>query len=242
MLREGLELPTGVTSLMVLRMEPSNVLPRHTGAGMKGVEPGADRASVQERSGAAGRALECHAEPYAGGSGDYGGRVLFSYDVRGRTKVAFIAANSMRDFNDDKGWGIETWSQCDPSELPDQVTSALGIQVWHDASGNRIPVAKIESYPGPEHCDWQDITFLTVDTKSGERLFVRDSTGELGDLLVTAYDAVSTLPKHAIDTGFERGGRHLWLHPNGTAAYLVRRTSPESVERWPAAKQRVACA
>ena len=240
----------------------------------------ADQASVLERSGAAGRALECRTEPYAGGSGDYDsglastqgsaasalenyfseefflqlpredyrverkndGRVLYSYDVRGQTKVAFIAANSMRDFNDDEGWGIETWAQCDPSEFPASVTNEVGIQVWHDASGNRIPVAKIESYPGPEHCNWQNITFLTLDTKSGERQYLRDTTGELRDFLATTFDANSAVPKQATDTGFERDGRRLWLYPNGTAAYLVDKTNPEDVERWPAATEPVACA
>lgn len=145
----------------------------------------ADEASVLERSGAAGHALECAHEPYAGGSGAYDsglastqgsaasalenyfsqdfflqlpregygvereedGRVLFSYDVRGKTKVAFIAADSIRDFNDDEGWGIETWAQCDPSEFPASVTDALGIQVWNDALGNRIPVDEDQLVP-----------------------------------------------------------------------------------------------
>ena len=39
-----------------------------------------------------------------------------------------------------------------------------------------------------------------------------------------------------------RDGRRLCLNPNGTAAYLVDNTNPENVERWPAAKERVACA
>lgn len=127
----------------------------------------ADDASVLERSGVAGRALECRTEPHAGGSGDYDsglastqgsaasalenylseepflqlpregyrveraddGRVLFSYDVNGRTKVAIVAARRMRDFNDDQGWGIETGAQCDPSEFPASVTDAMGIEV-----------------------------------------------------------------------------------------------------------------
>ena len=157
------------------------------------------------------------------------------------TESRLIAADSMRDFNEDEGWGIETWAQCDPSELPASVTVALDIQVWRDASGNRIPVAKVESYPGPEHCDWQNITFLTLDTKSGERQYLRDVTGEFRDILATTFDASSAVPKQATDTGFQRDGRRLWLHPNGTAAYLVDKTNPEDVERWPAAKKPVAC-
>ncbi len=110
-----------------------------------------DKATVMERSGAAGRALECDGDPYDGGGADYDsglasvqgsatgalenwfeeeifgpqipaegyrvereddGRVLFSWDVRDRTKVAVIAANGLQDYNDDTGWGIEAWAQC----------------------------------------------------------------------------------------------------------------------------------
>ncbi len=239
-----------------------------------------DEASVLERSGAAGRALECDTEPYLGGSGNYDsglastqasaasalrnyfseefflqlpragyrveredeGRVLFSYDVRARSKVAFIASDSIRDFNGDQGWGIETWAQCDPSEFPASVTDALGIQVWQNATGDRVPVTKIQSYPGPEHCNWQNITFLTLDTNNHERQYLRDTTGRLRQMLATTFDATATLPKQATDTGFERDGRRLWLHPEGMAAYLVDNTNPNNVERWPAAKERVACA
>ena len=240
----------------------------------------ADEASVMERSGAAGRALECGTEPYAGGSGDYesglastqesaesalenyfseefflqlpadgyrveredDGRVLFSYDVRDQTKVAFIASGSIVDFNDEEGWGIETWAQCDPSEFPASVTDALGIEVWKDATGDRVPVTKIQSGPGPEHCNWQDITFLTLGTENGERQFLRDTTGELRQMLATTFDASATVPKQATDTGFERHGRRLWLHREGMAAYLVDTNNPKKVERWPATKERVACA
>ena len=238
-----------------------------------------DDASVLERSGAAGRALECAAEPYAGGSGEYDGglasaqrtprealenyfteeflpelpradyrveredegRVLFSFDVRGRTKVAFIVADSVRDFNEEEGWGVETWAQCDPAEFPASVTDAFDTQVWQDASGNRVPIAKIWSSQGPEHCGWEDITFLTLTTPDGEREYLRDTTGELRDSLATTFDPSATVPDGAIDTGYEQGGRHLWLHPDGSAAYLVDKTDPENVERWPAAKENIAC-
>ena len=168
-----------------------------------------DRATVLERSGAAGRALECRFEPYDGGSGDYtdgletvqddagkalmdwlteefvllpgdgyrveredDGRVLLSYDVDGRTKIAVIVADDVRDWDGHEGWGVETWAQCDPAELPAPATDALGIGVWHTAGGDPVPVTTIRSAAGPEHCDWQDITFpvsythLTLPTKA----------------------------------------------------------------------------
>ena len=90
------------------------------------------------------------------------GRLLFSYDVDGRTKVSIFAADGLRDWNGDEGWGIRAWAQCDPSELPPDVTDDLNIGVWKDGSGRRVPVTRIQSFQGAEHCSWTDITFLLV--------------------------------------------------------------------------------
>jgi hypothetical protein len=147
----------------------------------------------------------------------------------------------MRDYDDDQGWGIETWAQCDPSELPARVTDALGIEVWKDASGRRVAVAKVQSVPGPEHCDWQDITFLHVGPGDPPDQYLRDAEGELQELLRTTFDANATLPERAEDTGFHHDGRRLWLDPRGMAAYLVALDDPDDVERWPAAKDRIGC-
>ena len=38
------------------------------------------------------------------------GRVLFSYDVDGRTKVSMFAADGVRDWNGDEGWGVRAWA------------------------------------------------------------------------------------------------------------------------------------
>jgi hypothetical protein len=65
------------------------------------------------------------------------GRVLFSYDVDGRTKVSMFAAQGVRDWSGDEGWGVRTWAQCDPSELPrtspTTPTSACGSTTRADA-------------------------------------------------------------------------------------------------------------
>jgi hypothetical protein len=119
---------------------------------------------------------------------------------------------------------------------------ALDTDVWQDARGNRVPIDTITSYRGPEHCDWQDITFLVLGTGTAERRYLRDTKGELSHYLATTFDPSAALPRQATDTGFERDGRRLWLHPDGTAAYLVDTKNPERVERWPAAKTGFACA
>ncbi len=233
----------------------------------------ADEASVMERSGAAGRALECDGEPYEGGSGNYDtglesvqetakgalenvfqefantlpgegyriertddGRVLFSYDVSKRTKIAFIAADGIKDYNHHTGWGIESWAQCDPAEFPESVTKALGIEVWQDPSGARVPVSRIQSSKGAAHCDWEDVTFLLYKKIA----YVRDPRGTLGDIL-PSYDGSAKLPATATDTKLEHYGRRLWIGPD-RAAYLVRVDDSGDVERWPAAERHIGCA
>jgi hypothetical protein len=167
-----------------------------------------------------------------------GDRALLSYDVDDRTKVAVIAADGIRDWNDDEGWGVESWGQCDPAELPASVTDALGITVWSDGDGERVPVDTLTSYAGPEHCDWQDITFLIFAGST----YLRDSGGELADFLQGEFDADATLPADATDTGFRNAGRELWLERDRSAAYLVAVGDRDDVERWPAERQPIGCA
>ena len=164
---------------------------------------------------------------------DDGDRVLFSYDVDGETKVAAIAADGMRG-DGRTGWGVEVHASCDPSELPARVTEALGVGVWAE-DGRRVPVTTVRSGQGAEHCDWQDITFLSLGEPPDETQFARDTEGEL----IAGYDAGSRVPAGATDTGFEREGRRLWTTDD--AAYLVSTDDPDDVERWPVATEPIYC-
>lgn len=171
------------------------------------------------------------------------GRVLLSYDVGGDTKVAFVVAEQVTDWEGDTGWGIETWAQCDPAELPAAVTDDFGIGVWTDEDGRRLPVTDIVSRAGPEHCGWQDITFLVLDEeRESSRLYLRVTTSELRDYRRSTFDPSATLPGRATDTGWQHAGRRLWLDPDGTAAYLVDTDDPTDVERWPATTEAIYCA
>lgn len=165
-----------------------------------------------------------------------GDRVLLSYDVGERTRVAVVVHDGVRDFRGETGWGVEAWAQCDVSELPAEVSDALGLEVWTDADGRRVPTDRVGSRPGPEHCDWQDITFL----ETGGREYLRDVDGELAALTAGRFAADATLPAGARDTGWLRDGRRLWLA--GDAAYLVSTEEPEDVERWPASTEPIGCA
>ena len=167
-----------------------------------------------------------------------GDRVLLSYDVGEATKVAVIAADGIRDYNDDVGWGVESWAQCDPAELPADVAEQLGHVVWEDADGERVPVTTVTSSQGPEHCDWQDITFLELRDET----FLRDTRGALADSLVTTWSDDVALPADATDTGVRHDGRTLWVAADGSAAFLVSTSDAEDVERWPATRRPIGCA
>jgi hypothetical protein len=104
-----------------------------------------------------------------------------------------------------------------------------------------VPVGKIQSFQGAEHCGWQDITFVTMGDGEPGHVFLRDTSGELARWSTTTYDGHATLPGDATDTGFERGGRHLWLDRDGSAAYLVSTTDPQDVQRWPGEKVPIGC-
>ena len=170
------------------------------------------------------------------------GRVLLSYDVDGRTKVAMFAADGVRDWNGDEGWGVRAWAQCEPSELPPDVTDELNIGVWENESGERMPVTRIQSFQGAEHCSWEDHTFLLVGPEEKADWYVRDTGGELSELLRTTYDNVEAIPEGATDTGLRRDGRQLWIGPDEEAAYLASFDDAQDVERWPAAKRPIRCA
>lgn len=169
------------------------------------------------------------------------GRALVTYEVAGRAKVAFVVEDGLSDWDGGEGWGVTSWASCDPSELPEEVTDELGIGVWVDEDGGRVPVTQVRSFDGPEHCDWQDVVFLQVGPERDAGQYLRDPAGTLAEVTEGRWAEGVALPRSAEDTGWRREGRQLWLVPDRSAAYLVATGDRDDVERWPAADG-VACA
>lgn len=167
---------------------------------------------------------------------------LLSYDVRGRTKVAVFVADGIHDWNDDDGWGVVAWAQCDPAELPPEVTEDLDIGVWEDAMGRRIPVSRVQSYQGPEHCSWSHIRFLLIGPEKRADRYVRDTKNEFSGLLHGRFERITDLPAGATSTGYRRNERRLWLAHDKLSAYLVAEADPRNIERWPAERKPIRCA
>ena len=166
---------------------------------------------------------------------DEPGRVLYSYDVDGRTKVAVIVSNLVPQQEED-GWSVETFAMCDPAEWPADVTDELGLGVWSDRGGKRVPTSILVSAKGPEHCDWQSATILSVNDKT----YYRDPEGVLPSAwFETRYDGRAELPLNAKDTGYRRNDQQLWVAADRSAVNVV---NGDHVERWPAPVKPGGCA
>ncbi|MFI1016050.1 hypothetical protein [Streptomyces sp. NPDC020965] len=166
-----------------------------------------------------------------------GERVLYSFDVKGQTKVAVIVA---RNRADRPGWGPETSAWCDPAEMPVGFAESKSYEVWTDRDGERVPVGELSSRAGPEHCDWQEAHFLEAGAEPDRRMYARDPDGVLpSEMLKSRYDGNVTMPGDALNTGYRLKHWELSLAADGSNAYI---RTPDGVEAWPAVNEGMGCA
>lgn len=163
-------------------------------------------------------------------------RVLYVLEVEGVVKQAVIVHNGpATEGAGGSGWYVESWAHCDYSELPRTFTDSIGLQIWAGDDGRAAPTTKIESWTGPEHCDWQSMTFLNL----GKAVYVRSPQPDLADYFADPYEEHAVLPADAVDTGFQRDGNHLWLSADKQRAFVG---SKPDVEVWPRTIQQLGCA
>jgi hypothetical protein len=107
---------------------------------------------------------------------------------------------------------------------------------WHDRDGCPVRVDVVSHIRGPEHCDWQNVQFITIGEPIGTsigqrqadpaaRRFVWDPTGALNGLngigRGISIDAAE-LPDSADDTGYRLDGTELWVDTaDSEVAYLL---------------------
>jgi hypothetical protein len=185
----------------------------------------------------------------ARGEGGYGGvqiglvqakeeadRALYVVEVDGVTTQAVIVHNGPATRGaGGPGWYVESWAHCDYAELPGSFAEETGRLIWTDADGKPVPTLTLESYTGPEHCDWQSMTFLTLDDVT----YVRDPQPELADYFEAAYAQHVALPPDVRDTGYEHNGDHLWISADKTKAFVG---TADDVELWPREVRPLGCA
>ncbi|MFE7710851.1 hypothetical protein ACFU6I_34880 [Streptomyces sp. NPDC057486] len=169
-------------------------------------------------------------------------RVLYSFDVDRRTKIAVVVA---KDQEGRPGWGPETAASCDPAELPSSYTDKQPYRIWTDKDGHRVPVSELNSWAGEAHCDWQEANFIEWEAGSGgavsadRKVYARDPKGVLpSGTLTSAYDGDVTMPAGARSTGYHLDDWELWLTDDMSRAYV---RTPDGVEAWPAVKQDMGC-
>ncbi len=168
-----------------------------------------------------------------------GGSALFTFSTQGLVVAAFVVSDDTEGPDDDRGWGVASYAACDPAEWPPEVSDANGVWVWTDPDGDRVPTSTIHSFSGPEHCGWQDMTYLVLGERGADGEFYGTPVPDLAHLLRTPYAAHVPLPADARDTGYSRDGRRVWLGADGRAAYLVG--ADGDAERWPSAREPIRC-
>ena len=164
------------------------------------------------------------------------GEALFTFSTQGLVVAALVVRDDTRGPGDDQGWGVASYAACDPAEWPPGASEGLGVDVWTNADGDRVPTSTVQSFRGPEHCGWQDMTFLLLGEDGEDGEFYGTPAPELQELLTGPYAAHVDLPPDARDTGYQRDGRGLWLAADRSAAYLVTGGGggDGDAERWPA--------
>jgi hypothetical protein len=161
-------------------------------------------------------------------------RTLLTYaDPAGAVKVAVVFHDGPgSEGAGGDGWYRESWARCDLSEFPEQVAASyFGYQIWTGADGEPALTTEIVSFPGPEHCDWQDTTFLSLrDGSNDAAMYAEHPQAEIEQYMQGEYVADMPLPDDAVATPYSRDGRRLWLSPDDKYAYVGQ---PSSVEAWP---------
>lgn len=78
-----------------------------------------------------------------------------------------------------------------------------------------------------------------LSVRRAGKTYVRDPEGAYSvRVLSTSYEERSALPPDAVDTGWVRGDRRVWLAADDRAAYVVM---PDRVEQWPAIISQLSC-
>jgi len=156
-------------------------------------------------------------------------RVLLVHEDDGRILMALVLRDGPGTAGaGGDGWYLEAAARCDFSEFPEAFAEKAGYRLWRDRHGDPAPVSRIYSAPGPEHCDWQSMEFLFIGDEKD--VFVHEPTRELGRFIGAPYREDVRLPADAVDTGYERDGRHAWLAADGRYAYVGTRAQ---VDAWP---------
>jgi hypothetical protein len=98
------------------------------------------------------------------------------------------------------------------------------FDIWLATMATEFPTSIVTSSRGPEHCEWQSITFLWYE----DRQFMGDPEGALTDIqFVAPYDPDIDLPSDATDTGYHHDNRHPGHRPMERLPTSLKMTRPK---------------
>jgi hypothetical protein len=166
-----------------------------------------------------------------------GDRHAYGYLVDGLAKAVIVVAPSTGEVTD-AAYTVVELRTCPQSEFGSGASFDDGRRIWtHPDTG-----AILTDFAGAEHCGWQSVRFLDVETVAGRppAQFIRDEEGVLaGYPGLDRFETVDQLPSDATDTGYRSSdGLELWIAADASAAFVV---TPDGVERWPRAREMVGC-
>jgi hypothetical protein len=115
-------------------------------------------------------------------------------------------------------------------------------------NGQGVPTAELGASAGPNHCDWQSATILTIGWPLGtsaqnsmhSRSYIRYPKGVMGGTYKGRLVKDAQPPAAARPTGYKLGSIELYLSPadQDEAIYLV---ASSRAERWPRADPQFGC-
>ena len=110
----------------------------------------------------------------------------------------------------------------------------------------RIDIASMRTLPADDHC-WPGVTIAVVLIPPGSTAaedrhsYLRDPDGMTGRHTVARpFEPDAQLPPGAVDTGYSRQGRRIWVDPlDKDVLYVV---DADGVEAWPRLSEQLFCA
>jgi hypothetical protein len=116
-------------------------------------------------------------------------------------------------------------------------------------NGKPVRYEELGTSAGPNHCNWQSATILTigwplgtVSANAGQaRFYIRDPKGVMQGTYKDRLVKNAHLPANARPTGYKLGNIELYLSPSDQDQSVYLATSA-GAERWPRADPFYACA
>ena len=160
---------------------------------------------------------------------------LYRYLAAGDLKAIAVGTDQFPGVPEAGGWEVVGLRACDPSEFDPADGLTDGSTIWLDANGGRVRADQLFSRPGPEHCGWEDVTFLEF----GDQQYLRDVNGVLADQTTQPFGKVDAVPADAVDTGLHTPSLRLFTVPDEQVVYV--RTKNGTIERWGRATDPIGC-